>query len=122
MTNMQAFSSSIAPASNLVKQARAQWQAGNWKSLAELSSTALQQQPERAELALLKAAALLQNGDATLARHYLGKAVEWGASSNCVSRILVAGMYSTLWRAAAVVRNREKTQKFFLELMLTYQK
>lgn len=92
---------------NLLERSRTQWQFGDWESLAQISRDSLQHHPDRAKLALLAAAGLLQKGNTVTARQFVHLAQDWGCSKKLVSQILIAGVHNSLGRAA-VVGGQEK--------------
>jgi len=79
---------------HLLERSRTQWQLGDWANLAALSQATLQHPPDRAELALLGAAAE--------ARQYTRHAIDWRCSKRLVRQILKAGVHNTLGRVVAV--------------------
>jgi len=85
---------------HLLGRARAQWQFGDWDSLAKLDLDTLQNHPDRAKLALLTAAANLQTNNKGRARQLIRLAIDWGCSKKLISQILVAGVHNSLGRAA----------------------
>jgi len=87
---------------NLLERARTQWQFGDWESLANLNRDTLQHHPDRAKLALLAAAGQLQAGNANEARQLIRQAKDWGISKRHLSQILIAGVYNSIGRAAAI--------------------
>ncbi|WP_300088124.1 hypothetical protein [uncultured Nitrosomonas sp.] len=98
----------------LLERARTQWQFGDWDSLAQLNRDALQHHPARAELALLAAAGRLQTGENhSEARRFIRLAQNWGASKKLISRILIAGVYSSLGRAAAIGNQPQRALQHF---------
>jgi hypothetical protein len=98
---------------NLLERARTQWQFGDWQSLANLDRDTLQHHPDRAKLALLAAAGLLQTGQAAQARQYTRLAHDWGASKKLISQILVAGVHNSIGRAAAIGNQAQRALQHF---------
>jgi tetratricopeptide (TPR) repeat protein len=88
---------------NLLERARTQWQFGDWESLAKLQREAIENHPERAQLALLAAAGCLQINNISGARQMLILVREWGGSKKLIGQILVAGIHNTLGCASAIV-------------------
>lgn len=98
----------------LLERARTQWQFGDWDSLAQLNRDALQHHPARAELALLAAAGRLQIGkNHSEASRFIHLAQNWGASKKLISRILIAGVYNNLGRAAAIGNQQQRALQHF---------
>lgn len=87
---------------SLLGRSYTQWQFGDWSSLAALSGDVLHHHPDRAELALLAIAGHLALGNQAEVREYTRLAMEWGCTKTLVSQILIAGVYNTLGRAAAI--------------------
>lgn len=100
---------------HLLDRARAQWQFGDWDSLAKLDLDSLQNHPDRAKLALLAAASHFQANDTDGTRQLICLAQEWGVSNKLVSRILVAGVYNSLGRVAAAANDDQRTLQHFEE-------
>jgi len=91
----------VAYDENLLERSRMQWQFGEWASLDKLDRDTLQNHPDRARLAMLAAAAHLQQGDAQAARQFTRLAQEWGCNKKLISQLLISGVYNSLGRAAA---------------------
>ena len=103
----------VAYDENLLERSRIQWQFGDWSSLVAISRDTLQHHPDRAKLALLVAAGHQALGHAAEARQYARLAIEWGCSKKLVSQILIAGVYNTLGRAAAINGEGPRALKHF---------
>jgi SAM-dependent methyltransferase len=99
----------------LLDRARTQWQFGDWESLVKLQRDSLEQHPERAKLALLAAAGHQQVGDMNAARDFVQLARDWGCDKQLISRVLVAGVYNTLGKAAALGGKSDKALGLFEE-------
>lgn len=82
-----------------LERARTQWQSGDWRSLSEIPWAVLENHPDRAELALLVAAAYLQTGNVSEGKELVGHAIEWGCSRQSALRTLVSGTHNSLGRA-----------------------
>ncbi len=91
----------VAYDENLLERSRAQWQFGDWASLAAISRDSLQHHPDRAKLALLTAAGHQALGNAAEAQRHTRLALDWGCSKKLVSQILISGVHNTIGRAAA---------------------
>ena len=87
---------------SLLQRAHTQWQLGDWQSLAQLNLDTLQHHPDRAKLALLAAAGLLQTGQDSEAKTYVRLAQDWGIGKKIISQILIAGVHNSIGRAAAI--------------------
>ncbi len=99
---------------NLLEHSHKQWQFGDWESLVKLDSHGLQVHQDRANLALLAAAAHAQLGDMQSARKLGQLAQEWGCSADLISRIFIAGVYTSLGRAMTIIDSHgEKALNFF---------
>ena len=97
---------------HLLTRARTQWQFGDWQSLAKLAEDQyhLAQHPQRAELRILATAGALQSQaepDAAAAKAQLKLSIEEGASRDAVARMLIAGVYHSLGRIAALSEKSE---------------
>jgi tetratricopeptide (TPR) repeat protein len=104
--------SSIVPYDeNLLERSSIQWQFGDWENLAKLERDTLQHHPDRAKLALLAAAAQLQQGNGQAGRQFTRLAQEWGCSKKLISQILIAGVHNSLGRAAAVSRQEQRAMQ-----------
>lgn len=98
---------------NLLERSRTQWQFGDWYSLAQISREVLQHHPDRAKLALLAAAGCLQIGMMAQGKQFIYLAKDWGASKKLVGQILIAGVYNSLGRAAAIGNEQERAIQHF---------
>lgn len=97
----------------LLERARTQWQFGDWESLIQLDRETLQHHPDRAKLALLAAAGLLQTGNDAEAREFILLAQDWGVARMLIAQILVAGVYNSLGRAAIAARQQSRSFQHF---------
>jgi tetratricopeptide (TPR) repeat protein len=86
-----------------LEQARARWENGDWSSLLTMDLAVLEVDPDRARLALIIAAAHSHVGDMDQARQLARKAIQWGASRNIVTRLLLSAAQNSLARAAAAL-------------------
>lgn len=98
---------------HLLERSRTQWQFGDWQGLAQIDRAALQHHPDRAKLAMLAAAGRLQTGQNAEARQFVRLANDWGVSRKLISQILVAGVYNSLGRAAAIGNQQHRALQFF---------
>lgn len=96
----------------LLERVRTQWQFGDWQSLAQLNRDTLQHHPDRAKLALLAAAGLLQIGNNNEAKKFIRFAQDWGISKKLISQILIAGVHNSIGRAAAICDQRHALKHF----------
>lgn len=103
---------------NLLERSRTQWQFGDWGSLAGISRDTLQHHPDRAKLALLAAAGHQGLGNAIEARQFIRLAMDWGCSKKLVGQILIAGVYNTLGRAAAIASQQQRSLMHFESAIL----
>jgi hypothetical protein len=104
---------------NLLERARTQWQFGDWLSLAEIDLATLQHHPDRAKLALLAAAGLLQIGNGDTARQLVRRAQDWGCNQRLIARILSAGVHNSLGRAAALGDQHPRAIRHFESAIAT---
>ncbi len=100
-------------AKHLLERSLTQWQFGDWESLAMLDCTILQHHPDRAILSLLAAAGRLQTGNDAEAKQFIRAAQQWGVSRKLLSHILIAGVYSSLGRAAAISNQQHRALQHF---------
>lgn len=98
---------------NLLERARTQWQFGDWESLAKIERDTLQHHPDRAKLALLAAAGRLQLGEINEAKTFIRWAQGWGVGEKLLKRILIAGVYNSLGRAAAIGGQPQRALQHF---------
>jgi hypothetical protein len=98
---------------NLLERSRTQWEFGDWESLAALGRDTLQHHPDRAKLALLAAAGLLQHGNSSEAKQFIRLAQDWGVSKKLLTRILAAGVHNSLGRAAAIAGEQPRALQHF---------
>lgn len=102
------------PGSEL-QQARAQWRSGDWKELSKISLNDIEKLGDRADIALLCAAAHLQLSNDDKARDILNQALRWGVDGRTAAKVLIAGVHNTLGRAAALRRFDGQMKSHFLE-------
>lgn len=98
---------------NLLERSRTQWQFGEWRSLAKLDYKTLQHHPDRAKLALLATAGLLQVGNSSKARKYIRLALDWGVSEKLISQILIATVHDSLGRISALAGYQSRAIRHF---------
>lgn len=104
---------------NLLERARAQWEFGDWASLAAIEVDVLQHHPDRAKLALLAAAGRMQSSDPANARQFIRLAQDWGCNQKLIAQILAAGVHNSLGRAATVVGQHGRAAKHFASAITT---
>ena len=97
----------------LLKKATTQWEFGAWSALIALSPRELSLHPDRAQLALYRAAGHLQVGSLDEARQCLLQALEWGCARSRALRILAAGAYNSLGRAELSAGRADRAAGFF---------
>ena len=98
---------------NLLGNARAHWQLGDWESLASIAREDLQHHPDRARLALFVAAGYQQLGHIDETRRMVCLAVEWGCDRMLIRRALVSGLYNSLGCAACLAKKQDKAKLSF---------
>ena len=89
--------------SSSLDQARARWEHGDWAAILTLDTPALENDPERAKLALLLSAAHSHAGEPGRARHLARQALVWGASPTMAARVLLSAAQNSLARVAAAL-------------------
>lgn len=104
---------------SLLEKSRTQWQFGDWRNLARLTREKLESHPDRAKLALLVAAAHQQTDNLGEVRVWVGLARTWGCTKQIVSRVLIAGVYQTLGRAALIAKDEKKAEKWLQQAVST---
>ena len=97
---------------SLLERARTQWQFGDWESLANLDQGILQNNPDRAKLALFVAAGHLQTNNNFEGRQYIRLAQDWGASKKLIAQILIAGVHNSLGGAASFCNHQSSNKHF----------
>lgn len=80
----------------LLDRARMQWLIGDWESLSKLDMDQIQHHPDRAKLALLVSAGLMQGGQADRAKQHLAQAYRWGVPKKLAFSILYSGVRQSL--------------------------
>jgi FkbM family methyltransferase len=98
---------------NLLERARTQWQFGDWESLLRIERASLQHHPDRAKVALLIAAAHQQNNNLFETQQFVRLAQEWGCGRKLLAQVLIAGVFNTLGRAAAVGGHEQRSVRHF---------
>lgn len=97
----------------LLDHARAQWQLGDWRALAALVDSDLENSADRDRLALLAAAGQAQVGDMRQARAFGRRALDWGCPPELVARILISGVHTSLGYAATVLEDDTRAARAF---------
>ncbi|MDM8546309.1 class I SAM-dependent methyltransferase [Candidatus Venteria ishoeyi] len=99
---------SVAYDEYLLELSKAQWQFGDWESLAQLDVKNLESHPDRAVLALLAATGLFQVGEKEKARQYVFLTQKWGCPKQQILKMLASGVYINLGHVATVEKNQNK--------------
>lgn len=89
---------------NLLELAREQWARGEWRKLASTADQGSDEHPQRGELMVVRAAALLQLGDLATGRHDAARAAASGLERTFMARVLLASVRNCLGRAAAAIQ------------------
>jgi hypothetical protein len=97
----------------LLERSRAQWQLGDWGSLANLANEQLDNYSERGKLALLAAAGFAQVGNMVEMKRYVHKAKEWGCPAGLVDRVLISGLQNGLGCAKSLLVDKEEASPHF---------
>jgi len=106
--------SNITPCSeNLLLCSRTLWQYGDWDSLVKLNVATLENHPDRAIIALFISAGYQQTGDMLLTKRFVHLAQDWNCDSTLIKQILVAGTYNTLGKIAALLKQEQRSRKYF---------
>jgi FkbM family methyltransferase len=94
-------------------KARTLWKLGDWSSLLTVVPRNLNTHPDRAKLALLRAAAHQRLGDLDAASDDGQAALRWGCSRQLMARLMLGGLYDTLALAAAAQDDRARAAELF---------
>jgi predicted TPR repeat methyltransferase len=97
----------------LLDRARIQWLMGDWEGLSKIDLEQIEHHPDRAKIALLASAGLMQAGEDIKAQQFIRIARDWGVSKKLACNILAAGMHNNLGRAAVVSGNQILALKHF---------
>ena len=81
---------------SLLDRARMQWLMGDWESLSKLDLEQIKHHPDRAKLALLVSAGLMQGGQTERAKQHLAQAYRWGVPKKLAFSILYSGVRQSL--------------------------
>lgn len=107
-------------ATSLLQRYREWWGRGDWSSLAACGVMEIEAQPQRANLALMIAAAHQALAHDAQTRFFVALAYQWGCEPRLVARTLLAGVHNTLGRASAATgRRRRQTVQHFTEALAT---
>ena len=98
---------------SLLGSSYTQWQFGDWTKLAQLQRADLENQPGRAQLALLAAAGRLQVGSHEEALEFIELAKAWGIDESVCIRVLVSGTFNSLGRAFASLGDQKRSSSLF---------
>lgn len=107
------------PGRALHDRARRAWNEARWHDLAALAAEPLAAQDDRADLALLIAAGLVQLGRMREARHQLDRARDWGCAPRLMTQVLVSGAFNTLGRAACLLEDDPLARSCFEDAIAT---
>ena len=99
----------------LMGRAHSYWQFGEWNKLTDISLEEIATHPERAKLSLLLAAGHQQLGQYDAVKHLVTQARIWGVDNRQVARILLAGTYQILGRAALLRGSEPRAKRLFRE-------
>lgn len=97
----------------LLNRSRTAWELGDWAALVALADQDLEQEGERAKLALLAAVGLAQTGQLEEARSYARMARGWGCPPVLMTRFLAGGGLNSLGRAAALSERPDAASRYF---------
>ena len=100
---------------SLFEQTQAKWLEGDWKSLSQFSIESIESLPDRARIALFVAAAHHQLDQRAEAHRWSRQALSWGSEKTALIHILIAGIYNSLARHAALQDDKERTLFLFGE-------
>ena len=97
----------------LLDSARHHWLAGRWRELDTLDDQTLTHHPDRAKLAAVVSAAVLQAGDVTAARRYARKAKDWGVDRKFLAHLMLATARDTLGSASFFAGKEQEAARHF---------
>lgn len=86
--------------SGLLEKCYFQWQCGDWGNLSQLKEGQLRAHPDRVEIAILVAVALISVGDIDKAKKFIDISMKWGGRKKLIPNLLVTSSYISLSRAA----------------------
>ncbi len=109
----QSFQPPTIEQTELFDRLRMQWQFGAWESIVGIDWQAVEQHPQRAQLALLTGTAHYQLGHAEIARRHVTQALEWGCNRRQAAQILISSVHNTLARAAALRHEEARALNHF---------
>lgn len=91
----------------LLETARTKWQYAEWQDLISLPAATVAQDPDRAKLSLLIAAAHSHAGDMAQAKRFAQQALSWGCGRELAARVLLSAIHNSLGRVAASLEDDE---------------
>jgi len=94
-------------------EARDHWAVADWKALGRLDSEVLQAHPDRARLAVIRAAGCLQTGDRRAAEDNAWQARQWGCDKPFLLSVLLASARHSLGRASFAAGRTEQAAQHF---------
>lgn len=98
---------------SLVERCRTRWQQGAWHELAALDTKRLEQDRDRAVIALLVSVAHQHLGREDMARDLAQKAVSWGADPRQAARLLLSAVTNSLGRMSLCLAEGERAREHF---------
>jgi len=93
------------------------WRSGHWHELIEINSIQFNTRPDRAEIALLIAAAHLQTGGYDAAKHFIRLSKTWGCEKRLISQVLIGGVHNSLALAATAAKIKLLAGSNFMEYL-----
>jgi GT2 family glycosyltransferase len=97
----------------LMQQSRMSWELGDWQKLANIGCEELEAHPQRADLMLLKATALIQLGHFDEGKQAIEQASAWGVDRRLIAQVLVRGTHNNLGRAAVNIGSEQRSINHF---------
>lgn len=107
------FAARVGTVSDVFSDSLYKWQLGDWTDLATLDLSTLEKSKNRAELALLVAAAQSHVGSLDAARMNLSQALNWGAGYDLTTRVMISAAQNSLGCAAMALRDKNAPAHFF---------
>lgn len=95
---------------SLLDRARIQWLMGDWDGLSKIDLEQIQHHPDRTKLALLAFGAMLQTKPISEAKKVFALSKQWGAKSQALRQLLLAGIHNSLSSVAALKQDSSRSQ------------
>ena len=104
----------------LLRDAQDAWRRADCDALAALGKRSLARSPDRAELAVMIAAGLAQQGEHTGARKMAIKAKDWGCPPRQMAEVLISAALETAGRATCLLADTDAARPLFAEAVAVF--